>query len=103
MARCGGFVGGRASLVTLTRKSLGLYRRRMTSRIDTTIATTIPCSGRWLRDGLARCHTVRFQPLPVEPCVRFSRTRITDVLHRRRSAVARHGLLGRVQRRLHGG
>lgn len=29
---------------------------------------------------------LRFQPPPVEPCVRFSRTRLTDVVHRRHSA-----------------
>ena len=27
----------------------------------------------------------RFQPPPVEPCMRFSRTRLTDVVHRRHS------------------
>ena len=37
----------------------------------------------------------RFQPPPVKPCMRFSRTRLTDVLHRRRSAFqARNGLGG---------
>ena len=30
-------------------------------------------------------YAVRFQSPPVKPCVRFSRTRLTDVLHRRRS------------------
>jgi hypothetical protein len=30
--------------------------------------------------------TARFQSPPVKPCVRFSRTRLTDVLHRRHSA-----------------
>jgi hypothetical protein len=29
---------------------------------------------------------LRFQRPPIEPCVRFSRTRLTDVLHRRHSA-----------------
>ncbi len=29
---------------------------------------------------------LRFQLPPVEPCVRFSRTRLTDVVHRRHSA-----------------
>src|SRR3954466_9197595 len=38
---------------------------------------------------------VRFQPPPVKPCMRFSRTRLTDVLHRRRSAFqAQNGLGG---------
>jgi hypothetical protein len=32
---------------------------------------------------------LRFQSPPVEPCLRFSRTRLTDVLHRRRSAFQR--------------
>ena len=37
----------------------------------------------------------RFQPPPIKPCMRFSRTRLTDVLHRRRSAFqARNGLGG---------
>ena len=37
----------------------------------------------------------RFQPPPVKPCMRFSRTRLTDVLHRRHSAFqARNGLGG---------
>ena len=38
---------------------------------------------------------LRFQPLPVEPCRRFSRTRLSDVLHRRRSAGARQSRKGR--------
>jgi hypothetical protein len=37
---------------------------------------------------------LRFQPLPVEPCVRFSRTRLTDVFHRRCSTGARQGRFG---------
>jgi hypothetical protein len=32
-------------------------------------------------------YVVRFQSPPVKPCVRFSRTRLTDVLHRRCSAL----------------
>jgi hypothetical protein len=36
----------------------------------------------------------RFQPPPIEPCVRFSRTRLTDALHRRRSTGARQGRFG---------
>jgi hypothetical protein len=35
--------------------------------------------GGWRGDAVA----FRFQPPPVEPCVRFSRTRLTDALHRR--------------------
>ena len=37
----------------------------------------------------------RFQLPPVKPCMRFSRTRLTDVLHRRHSTFqARNGLGG---------
>jgi hypothetical protein len=43
----------------------------------------------WRGSGL-----LRFQPLPVEPCMRFSRTRLTDVLHRRCSTGARQDRLG---------
>src|SRR3954452_6430779 len=35
--------------------------------------------GGWRGDASA----FRFQPPPVEPCMRFSRTRLTDVVHRR--------------------
>jgi len=48
----------------------------------------------WLGEGLARWRLLRFQPLPVEPCMRFSRTRLTDVLHRRCSTGARQGRFG---------
>src|SRR3954470_23808955 len=37
---------------------------------------------------------LRLQLPPVEPCMRFSRTRLTDVLHRRCSALARQARLG---------
>jgi hypothetical protein len=50
--------------------------------------------GGWLGEGLARWLLLRFQPLPVEPCMRFSRTRLTDVLHRRCSTGARQGRFG---------
>jgi hypothetical protein len=50
--------------------------------------------GGWLGEGLARWRLLRFQPLPVEPCMRFSRTRLTDVLHRRCSTGARQGRFG---------
>jgi acyl-CoA synthetase (AMP-forming)/AMP-acid ligase II len=46
--------------------------------------------GGWRGDAVA----FRFQPPPVEPCMRFSRTRLTDVLHRRCSTGARQGRLG---------
>jgi hypothetical protein len=51
-------------------------------------------AGGWLGKGLARWRLLRFQPLPVEPCMRFSRTRLTDVLHRRCSTGARQGRFG---------
>ena len=38
--------------------------------------------------------TARFQSPPVKPCMRFSRTRLTDVLHRWRSACPRQGRKG---------
>jgi hypothetical protein len=37
---------------------------------------------------------VRFQRPPVEPCVRFSRTRLTDVLHRVAFGFSRQGRFG---------
>src|SRR6202042_2326508 len=45
-------------------------------------------SGRREAPGVARrCRlTPGFLPPPIEPCVRFSRTRLADVLHRRHSA-----------------
>jgi len=43
-------------------------------------------------DGRPR--SPRFQPPPIEPGVRFSRTRLTDVLHRRCSTGARQARLG---------
>jgi hypothetical protein len=41
-------------------------------------------------------YAVRFQSPPVKPCVRFSRTRLTDVLHRRRSTRQSRKGLGEV-------
>ncbi len=38
--------------------------------------------------------SVRLQPPPVEPCTRFSRTRLSDALHRRCSTGARQVRLG---------
>ena len=35
----------------------------------------------------------RFQLPPVKPCMRFSRTRLTDAVHRRHSVFPRQGLL----------
>jgi len=48
----------------------------------------------WVGDWRGDAVAFRFQPPPVEPCVRFSRTRLTDVLHRRCSTGARQGRLG---------
>ena len=57
-----------------------------------------PCLGAaedgWVGDWRGDAVAFRFQPPPVEPCVRFSRTRLTDVLHRRCSAGARQARLG---------
>jgi hypothetical protein len=37
----------------------------------------------WEGRGLARWRRLpRFQPPPVNPCMRFSRTRLTDIVHR---------------------
>ena len=48
----------------------------------------------WVGDWRGDAVAFRFQPPPVEPCVRFSRTRLTDVLHRKCSTGARQGWLG---------
>jgi hypothetical protein len=53
---------------------------------------------RLVGEGLARWLVLRFQPLPVEPCMRFSRTRLTDVLHRRCSTGVRVALSAAVER-----
>ena len=68
--------------------------KEMAYHADFTIATGIPVCftpGKitgWEGRGLARFPliTARFQSPPVKPCMRFSRTRLTDVLHRRCSA-----------------
>ncbi len=54
-------------------------------------------SGRREAPGVARAWPTAagLLPPPIEPCMRFSRTRLTDVLHRRHSAPWRHGRLGR--------
>ena len=49
----------------------------------------------WVGDWRGDAVAFRFQPPPVEPCMRFSRTRLTDVLHLRCSAGARQARLGR--------
>ena len=49
----------------------------------------------WVGDWRGDAVAFRFQPPPVEPCMRFSRTRLTDILHRRCSAGARQARLGR--------
>jgi len=45
---------------------------------------------------------IRFQPPPVKPCMRFSRTRLTDVLHRLAFSLARPGRVW-AARRFHPG
>ena len=49
----------------------------------------------WVGDWRGDAVAFRFQPPPVEPCMRFSRTRLTDILHRRRSTGPRQARLGR--------
>ena len=63
----------------------------MVGTTDTTRLVT-----KWEGRGLARFPLVaaRFQSPPVKPCMRFSRTRLTDVLHRRRPACPRQGRKG---------
>ncbi len=48
----------------------------------------------WVGDWRGDAVAFRFQPPPVEPCMRFSRTRLTDALHRRCSVGARQARLG---------
>ncbi len=45
---------------------------------DPTCGDEVGWVGDWRGDAVA----FRFQPPPVEPCMRFSRTRLTDALHR---------------------
>ena len=54
-------------------------------------------SGRREAPGAARLVPTGagFLPPPIDPCMRFSRTRLTDVLHRRHSAPGRYGRFGR--------
>ena len=48
----------------------------------------------WVGSWRGDADAFRFQPPPVEPCMRFSRTRLTDALHRRCSTGARQARLG---------
>jgi hypothetical protein len=48
----------------------------------------------WVGDWRGDAVAFRFQPPPVEPGMRFSRTRLTDALHRRCSTGARQDRLG---------
>ena len=48
----------------------------------------------WVGDWRGDVVAFRFQPPPVDPGMRFSRTRLTDVLHRRCSTGARQGRFG---------
>jgi hypothetical protein len=41
----------------------------------------------WVGDWRGDAVAFRFQPAPVEPYMRFSRTRLTDVLHLNRRLV----------------
>jgi hypothetical protein len=47
-------------------------------RIGKPVADVAELSG----EGLARWRLLRFQPLPIQPCVKFSLTRLTDTVHR---------------------
>jgi hypothetical protein len=48
----------------------------------------------WVGSWRGDADAFRFQPPPVEPCMRFSRTRLTDAFHRRCSTGARQARLG---------
>jgi hypothetical protein len=48
----------------------------------------------WVEGWRGDAVTFRFQPPPVDPGMRFSRTRLTDILHRRCSAGARQARFG---------
>ena len=48
----------------------------------------------WVGSWRCDADAFRFQPPPVEPCMRFSRTRLTDALHLRCSTGARQARLG---------
>ena len=48
----------------------------------------------WVGDWRGDVVAFRFQPPPIDPGMRFSRTRLTDVLHRRCSTGARQGRFG---------
>jgi hypothetical protein len=47
-------------------------------RVGQPVADVAELSG----EGLARWRLLRFQPLPIQPCVKFSLTRLTDTVHR---------------------
>ncbi len=68
---------------------------RLLAALARAVSRPCPCEDGWVGDWRGDACAFRFQPPPVEPCVRFSRTRLTDALHRERSTVARQARLGR--------
>ena len=92
------------------RSGVGVLQRLGGEQMLAAMASTAPrdrvCTGRWrpaLRNptrlvgsGADACDAgaFPFQPPPIEPCMRFSRTRLTDALHRRCSTGARQARLG---------
>ena len=72
-------VRGRAANVIANKRLPGFVRLANCRRV-----------GDWRGSAV----TARFQSPPVKPCMRFSRTRLTDVLHRRCSAFPRQSRKG---------
>jgi len=62
-------------------------------RFSTFLSGSAPEVG-WVGSWRGDADAFRFQPPPVGPCMRFSRTRLTDALHRRCSTGARQARLG---------
>jgi hypothetical protein len=58
------------------------------------VITTAAAACRRVGTGAVPLIAARFQSPPVKPCTRFSRTRLTDVLHRRCSAFPRQSRKG---------
>jgi len=65
---------------------------RQLARLRFRVGERVPAIPRW-RVGRQN-PTLRFQPPPVDPGMRFFRTRLTDALHRRCSTGARQGRFG---------
>src|SRR5450759_2318320 len=79
----------------------GLVRTPVTSSPDVSryeVVRGVVLGGKlevgWVGSWRGDADAFRFQPPPVEPCMRFSRTRLTDALHRRCSTGARQARLG---------